>query len=235
MIQRIHSAQVNKTIPRPLEYSALALRIHITPHTSYRRFCCLISSMACVENAIQRDTREPMALLRNSLRRMSNNASAQIITFPFHESQPASPKTSRHPKYHGASSFMKRCSQLATRRQSLIEPSYPRTKLPTIIQWTQTLPSSPFDYEDFLESQLEEAVGQLVCGPNAAAEECELEYNYDALADAPPETCLHVQAQQVVIQGRQWIAASITSTEAEGGNAPEVLAYGKWILTRTRR
>ncbi|KAK4495759.1 hypothetical protein PRZ48_013027 [Zasmidium cellare] len=184
--------------------------------------------MACVDSTFQPNFHDPMALRRGSIQRMSNTPllrtaqEAKLVDFRIYESQPTSPRmpAKQHPH---RSSFVKRCSQLATgRRPSITSTSSTTTQPPNLVQWVQRLPSSPSGYEDFLESALEEAVGQLVCGPNAAAEEFELGYNYDTLEDTAPEAWVRVQAQRVESQGKQWIAASIQSKAG-----PEVYAYGR--------
>ncbi|KAF2167957.1 hypothetical protein M409DRAFT_53896 [Zasmidium cellare ATCC 36951] len=199
--------------------------------------------MACVESTFQPTLHDAMALRRGSIQRMSNIPStsilrtqeeAKLINFRIYESQPSSPKMPS--KQHHRSSFVKRCSQLATGRRTSITSTSPTTpqQAPNLVQWVQRLPSTPSGYEDFLESALEEAVGQLVYGPNAAAEEFELGYNYDTLEDAAPEAWVRVQAQRIEAQGKQWIAASIQSKGTEGVR-PEVYAYGRWVLVKTRR
>lgn len=197
--------------------------------------------MACVDSTFQPSLHDPMALRQGSIQRMSNASilrtaqEVKLINFRIYETQPPSSPKMHSKKRHSRSSFVKRCSQLATGRRPSITSTTPTTsQTPSIVQWVQRLPSSHSGYEDFLESALEEAVGQLVCGPNAAAEEFELGYNYDTLEDAAPEAWVRVQAQRIEAQGKQWIAASIES-KGSPDQRPEVYAYGRWILVNTKR
>ncbi|KAK4620574.1 uncharacterized protein CLAFUR5_10341 [Fulvia fulva] len=197
--------------------------------------------MACVDNFQQsgfEQYHDAMAMRRSSIQRMTKSSSALLqvkedkkpITFRVYESQ--QPQTqAKQPSRH---SFVKRCSQIATGCRRSITSTYTAQQAPKLAQWIQRLPPHPVDYEAFLESAMEEAVGQLVCGPDSAAEELELGYNYDTLEDALPQSWVRVRAQLVECKGRSWIAASVMS-RVDPEERPETYAYGKWQLVNTRK
>ena len=80
---------------------------------------------------------------------------------------------------------------------------------------------------------METAVGRLVYGPGVAAEEVELGFDYDRFENASPGSWVRVQAQTVHVAGKVWIQASVISQRA--GMEPEVYAYGRWVLTKSRK
>lgn len=199
--------------------------------------------MACVDNPFQagfQQYHDAMALRRNSIQRMSDlnttilrtAQEVKLIDFRIYEAQSHAPSPSQ--KQQNRRSFVKKCSDAAHGRRSSIQSTYTAAQAPTLAQWVQRLPANPSVYEEFLEGALEEAVGQLVCGPNAAAEEAELGYNYDTLEDVAPETWVRVRAHLVEKNGKSWIEASVTS-KVDVNEKPEVFAYGKWLLVKTSK
>ncbi|KAF2210689.1 hypothetical protein CERZMDRAFT_85995 [Cercospora zeae-maydis SCOH1-5] len=104
---------------------------------------------------------------------------------------------------------------------------------PKTIQWTQPLPIRPCEYEDFLETVLEDAVSSLLSGSGSAAEEVELGYNYDNIEHVIPGTFARIQAQTFEYDGKTWIQASISGQSPAGDM--RLYAYGKWVLVKTKR
>ncbi|CAK1360323.1 hypothetical protein CB0940_06388 [Cercospora beticola] len=126
-------------------------------------------------------------------------------------------------------SFAEKCYRMTHSSTGL--PTHKTT--PKTIQWTQRLPSRPCEYEDFLETSLEDAVSRLLSGSGSAAEEVELGYNYDSIEHVLPGTIVHVQAQTLNYEGKTWIQASISGQSASGD--VRLYAYGKWVLAKTKK
>ncbi|CAK3918789.1 Hypothetical predicted protein [Lecanosticta acicola] len=198
--------------------------------------------MACVGSIYQagyQQYHDAMALRRNSIQRMSDPNTAilrtaqevKLIDFRAYESHSRT-TTTQHQQNRRSS--VRKCSSATQGRRSSIQSTYTALQAPTHAQWVQRLPANPSAYEEFLESALEEIVAQLVCGPNAAAEEAELGYNYDTLEDVAPEAWVRVRAHVVESQGKSWIEASITS-KVETNERAAVFAYGKWELVKTKK
>ena len=152
---------------------------------------------------------------------------------------PSSTSSKHSHRLHVRASIAQKCSQLANRHRSTspntslktspVSPTTPASSTEHIVQWQQRLPSNASEFEEFLEWAMDEAVSELVRGPNRAAEELESWFNYAQLQSAPPMKWVQVRAQIVEGQGRPWITASVRDSVAPGRRAA-VYATGKWTL-----